>query len=159
MVSILVAAAWGGLGFGQPLVVAIGVATLFVAQDAAAFGALPLIVGRPRIGGATSLLVATSTVVGLAGPALGGVLVATAGAPLVLGLDGLAYLLSATLDVVRPVVDPPVEPIVGLPWWRRLSRDIGEGVGYLWSQPAIRALTLLGIDLRHRRLGDLGCWW
>lgn len=147
MVSIPVAAAWGRLGFGHLLVVAIGVATLFVAQDAAAFGALPLIVGRPRIGGATSLLVATSTVVGLAGPALGGVLVATAGAPLMLGLDGLAYLLSATLTLFVRWVDPPVEPILGLPLWRRLGRDIGEGVSYLWSQPAIRALTLLGIGI------------
>lgn len=147
MISIPLAAVLGGVRFEHLLLVAIGVATLFVFQDAASFGALPLIVGRARIAAATSLLVTVSTVVGLAGPALGGVLVATAGAPLVLGLDGLGYLAAAVLMLSVRWVDPPRSDTPGTSIGQRLAHDIGEGVRYLWRQPAIRALTALGVGI------------
>lgn len=147
MASIPVAAGLGRLGFGQVLLVAVGVATLFVFQDAAAFGALPLIVGRTRIAGATSLLVSASTVIGLIGPAVGGLLVATTGAPLVLGLDGVAFAAAATLTLFVRWVDPPADAGPERSAWRRLRHDMGEGLRYIWRQPAIRALTLLGIGV------------
>ncbi len=145
--SIPAAAVVGGLGFGQVLGVAIGVATLFVFQDAAGFGALPLIVGRARIAAATSLMVTVSTVVGLGGPAVGGLLTATLGAPLVLGLDGLCYAVSATLTLFVRWVEPVVGTRAGGSAWRGLTTDIGEGLRFVWRQPAIRALTLLGVGV------------
>ena len=69
------------------LVVVLVVATSFVWFDAAAFGALPAIVGRDRIVAADSLVWTSSTLVAIAAPALGGLLVAWLGAAQALSVD------------------------------------------------------------------------
>lgn len=61
------------------LVVATIVPSAFVWFDAAAFGALPAIVGRDRIVEANSALWTATTLVGIGGPAAAGLLVAAGG--------------------------------------------------------------------------------
>jgi predicted MFS family arabinose efflux permease len=126
--------------FTHLLVAAIIVSTSFVFSDAAGFGLLPALVGRTRVASATSVLVTTSTLVGLIGPALAGVLIATIGTALVVGIDGATYLAAACLTAFVRVNDPLPSPTRQF----SLHADIIEGLRYIWRRPEIRALTFMG---------------
>jgi MFS family permease len=131
----------GVLSTAQLLVVAFVVGVTFVFADAASFGVLPRLVGRDRVGAATAALSAASTVVAIAGPAVAGVLIATVGAPVVIGIDGVLRLAAAGL-------------LLTVPWSDRdrlaaraptlLRADIAEGLRFVWRHPVIRPLTILG---------------
>ncbi len=102
--SIPLAAWLGLLTLPQIYLVALLSATAFVLFDAANFGALPALVGPARIVAANSALWSTSTFVGIAGPALGGVLATTIGPAPAVTLDALSYAVSAAplLLIARP---------------------------------------------------------
>jgi MFS family permease len=130
------------------LLVVIVVATSFVWFDAAAFGALPAIVGRGRIVAANSLVWTSSTLVGIAAPALGGLLVAWLGAAQALSVDAAAYVGAAVLVLA---IAAPMGPLaVEAPGDERVVRptlraDIREGLRFVLRQPTVRDLTLVGI--------------
>lgn len=134
----------GTLHVTQVLVVTAVVSSAFVWFDAAAFGALPAIVGRTDIGRANSALWTASTLLGIGAPALGGLLVALLGPHGVLTLDAACYVLAAICLVT--VVSPmgPLDQSSG-PERPRLHSDICEGVEFLWRHDVIRPLTLLGV--------------
>lgn len=123
-------------------VVAVVLATAFVFFDAASFGAIPEIVGTVRIASATGAMVSVSTIVGLIGPALGGVVSGGTSPSVALGLDGVAYVVAAVItSLLRwSPATPTSEPLS----IRSLTSEIGEGLGYLWSVRVIRVLTLAG---------------
>lgn len=77
------------------------------------------------------------------GPALGGVLVATAGAGPALGVDALSYVVSAvgTFWALRGVrrVEPKSREDEGTP---RYWHDIRTGLIFLWRQPIVRLITV-----------------
>lgn len=119
-------------------------ASAFVWFDAAAFGALPAIVGRDDVGRANSAIWSASTLLGIGAPALGGLLVVLFGAHQVLAVDAACYVLAAgcLLAIVRPMGPHQEAGAIGR---TSIRADIGEGVQFLWRHDVIRPLTLLGV--------------
>lgn len=144
MASIPVAAGLGMLTVPHVFVSAGVVAIAFVWRDGAWFGALPAIVGKSRIVPAMSVLVSTAGVLQVLGPVLGGVLVATVGAPTALWIDAGGYLVSVvSLLLIRrpfrteaPTADRP-----------RMRADIAEGLRFVRRHPLIWPLTAMGFGL------------
>lgn len=123
------------------LVVATVGPTAFVWFDAAAFGALPAIVGRDRLVEANSALWTATTLVGVAGPALGGLLVAGWGAATALVVDVVACVAAAVVvAAIRTPLGPPRRE--GPP--TRFRADVAEGLAFVLRHPVIRPLTLVG---------------
>lgn len=148
--SIPFAAVLGLLSLPQIYIVAVLSMTAFVWFDAANFGALPALVGRERVVEANSIIWSTSTIIGIGGPAVGGLLQATIGPATAISLDALSFALAAlvlggvphTFAQKAPAV-LAMEPAEGSVM-RRTFRDIHEGLRFVWRQRLVRALTLLG---------------
>jgi predicted MFS family arabinose efflux permease len=124
--------------------------TAFVWFDAAAFGALPQIVGADRLQQANSLIFSTSTVVGIAAPALGGVLAAAAGPEAVIAVNALTFAVSAFL--LRRLELPALARTATT----SIRADIAEGLRFIWSERRIRALTFGGFGIACTGGGALG---
>jgi MFS family permease len=85
-----------------------GIGTAFYGP--AESGVLPQVAGAGRLKRVNSLLNLSGSLMAIAGPALGGVLVGLGGAPIAIGLDAASYAVSATcISLVRlaPHVDVP----------------------------------------------------
>lgn len=131
-----------------PIIYGVGLlsATVFVWFDAANFGALPALVGKARLVPANSALWTASALAGIAGPAAGGVLIATMGAANALAVDAVSFALSAVLLLSigrRFGAAQPARTRGGV--LTRTLTDIRDGLRFIWRQPLIRTLTLLGI--------------
>lgn len=133
------------LSVPQIFVVALLSASAFAWFDAADFGALPTLVGRERIIAANSAVWTASTLVDIVGPAVGGALAAFVGPAQTLSADALSYLVSAASLVLIPRAlnrlrqeEEAAQPV------RHLLGGIREGIGFIWQQRVVRALTLLG---------------
>lgn len=147
MASIPLTAAFHLLVVTQLLLVALGVATLFVMFDAANFGALPAVVGRDQLPVAGSYLWSASSVASLAAPAIGGALLGILSPPDVLIIDAASYAASASLiAVVRGSFGPERSNPSSEPGAERLLKsyraDILVGFRFLWREPILRAMTL-----------------
>jgi MFS family permease len=144
-------AAW--LGFGSTayvLVVVAAAGSAFVWFDAAAFGALPQIVGRERLQEANSLIFATTTVVGIGAPALGAVLSGLTSPETVIGVDACTFAVSAFLLRRLRLPAPVASRSAGV------RDDIAEGLRFIWSEHRIRALTFAGFGIAFTGGGALG---
>ena len=142
MLTIPAAVLLGSLTFPHVLAVGTAVATLWVFADAAAFGVLPQMVGRGRVASATSALVTCSTVIGLGGPVVTGVLVSATSPALAIGIDGLVHLaVAAGMTRLRW---PGSEQSGGTTEGSRLRSEMAEGLRYIWDHPVVRWLTVLG---------------
>jgi hypothetical protein len=122
--------------------VAAVVSSLFVFFDAAGFAAVPALVGRDRVGAATTRMTTVYTVIGIAGPLAGAAAVAGLGASAVLALDAVSYAASALL-LARVGGIPVVRPTARV--GRRIGREVLEGLGHIRRSPLIRDLTLVGL--------------
>jgi MFS family permease len=144
--SIPLAAAFGVLTLTQIYVVAIGVMTAHVWFDAANFGALPALVGRERIVVANSAIWSASTIIAIVAPAIGGSLAAIIGPANVIGIDAVAFLLSALLLALIPRAFNLMRTAetAGRSALRRIAADIREGLAFLWQQRLVRTMTLVG---------------
>ncbi len=143
LASIPAAQALGVLTAWHAVGVSMCIGTCFVWFDAAAFGALPALVGRQRIPAANSALWTSSTLVDVAFPAIAGVLVASIGPAYALGADALAYVLAglAMASIGASFSSTPAAPMKSEPG---IARDIREGLSFLWQSPLLRALTGVG---------------
>jgi MFS family permease len=144
--SIPLAAALGVLTLTQIYLVAPLSMTAYVWFDAANFGALPSLVGRSRLIAANSAIWSASTVIGIIGPALGGLLAAAIGPASAISLDAASFVCSAVaLALITRPLNPTRDPapMRGSVFHRTLA-DIREGFQFLWNQRLVRALTLLG---------------
>jgi MFS family permease len=122
------------------------VATSFVWFDAAAFGALPRLVGTDRIVAANSAIWTVTTLLGVGAPALGGLLVAVFGAPRALALDAGSYVVAGLLlAAVGRSMDPAPTADTADARVGTVRADIAEGLRFVFGQPLIRSLTLLGL--------------
>lgn len=143
-----VPAAWAldALGPVHVLAVAFTVQTLYVVFDAANFGALPLLVGRERLTAAYSRVYGTTTAVELIVPPLAGLLVAAFAAAPLMSLNALTALASALLlrSITTPLSAPRPEPGQARSRLRTVAHDIGTGLRFLWGEPVVRTLTLVG---------------
>lgn len=148
LLTVPVAHGVGVLTVGHVLAVALLLATCFVWFDAAAFGALPAIMGRDRVVAANSLIWTSTTLVGIGAPALAGLLVGVLGPAQALSVDAVAYLAAAGLMMrVVASMDPPRDsgPAQGAGPATTIRQDIVEGLRFVMQHPLVRDLTLLGI--------------
>lgn len=119
----------------------------FVGFDSASHGALLRLVGRQNLVAANSLLIATDTVVRIASPLLAGLLIAVWGAEWVIAVTAFCYFLAALMiiSIKQPLQaerDREEEPSEGR--LKKLGGDIRAGLGFIWAEPMIRSLSLLG---------------
>jgi hypothetical protein len=102
---------------------------------------VPTLVGRAAIADANAALEATSSGTSIAGPGLAGILVQVLGAPFALVVDGASFLVSAALVGSVRVDEPPPIPDSER---RPALEQIREGIAYVASSPALRALMTGG---------------
>jgi MFS family permease len=136
-------AAWLDL-LSMPLLAAIAFAagTLTILFDIGYLSYLPTLVGKRELVGANSALEATTSAAQVAGPGIGGGLVALVGGPTALLVDAASFLLSGALigRIRQPEPEPSPDAVP-----RRLVAQVREGVGYVHRQPVLR--SLLGVSM------------
>jgi predicted MFS family arabinose efflux permease len=135
------AAALHRLGIAQVLIVALGIATVYVWFDAANFGTLPALVERADLPVAASLIGSSGQVALLSAPTIGAVLLAVMSAPYALGFDAASYLASALL--LLSIRRPFRRQLAYQQDRMRIRADIAEGLRFLWQQPVIRTMTFV----------------
>ena len=138
LAAIPAAAALHLLGMAQVLIVALGIATVYVWFDAANFGTLPALVERSELPVAASLIGSSGQVALLCAPTVGAALLTVMSPSYTLGFDAASYLMSALLllSIRRPFARPQYGQDR-----LRIRADIGEGLRFLRQQPVIRTLT------------------
>lgn len=141
--SVPVAYALDALTVTHALLAGFVTQTCFVFFDGAAFGALPAIVGRARLGEANAAVWGVGSLLDLGVPMLTGVLLALAHPAVLLGVDAVSFVLSA-LFVARIRVRlsdrrdlPPLRP-------RVLGAEVLVGLRFLWAHSGVRAQTVIG---------------
>jgi MFS family permease len=136
------AAAWlGALTLPHLYAVALvlGVGTVF--SDVAQMSFLPAIVPKERLEGANGRLEATRQVSVLAGPGVGGWLVAAVTAPFALLADAVAYLVSATLLSRVRAAEPSRDGGAGR---GGLRAQVAEGMAFVLREPVLRRVAAGG---------------
>lgn len=112
--------------------------------DGAVFGAIPMLVGRARIGQANSYVWSVQGLGEVVMPSLVGVSLAVVHPATLLSFDALTFLASAALvrGIGRALQDDTRErtPLTV----RQVGADIGEGLRYLWGHPGVRTMTIVG---------------
>jgi len=147
--SIPVAGWFHVLTIPQIFVVALLSASAFVWFDAADFGAISTLFGREHLVAATSALTWISTLAGIVGPAIGGVLVATIGLTPALNVDSSSYMLSAISLLLIPRALNTLQESHQEVQLRRPQAlaNIREGIHFLCHHRLVRVLTFLGFGL------------
>ena len=119
----------------------------FVFFDGAAFGALPAIVGRRRIGEANAAVWGVGSLLDLGVPMLAGLLLALVDPAVLLGLDAASFAVSALCVAgIRTSLSgsrtgrPALRP-------RVLGAEVAEGLRFLWRHVGVRSQTVIGFLL------------
>ncbi len=136
--TIPAAAALGLLRMEILYVVALLVGTSSVFFDVAVTSYLPALVRREELIEGNSKLQFSHSAARIAGPGVAGGLVQLVGAPFVLLMDALSFLVSAAFLRRIRSLDPTPPPTHRRTIWR----EIGDGLRLLWEQPVLRAMTL-----------------
>jgi MFS family permease len=112
--------------------------------DGAVFGAIPMLVGRARIGQANSYVWSVQGLGEVVMPSLVGVSLAVFHPATLLVFDALSFLASAALvrGIRRAMQDDTRQrtPLTV----RQIGVEIGEGLRYLWGHPGVRTMTIVG---------------
>ena len=137
LATLPVAWALDALTLGQLFVVAAVTGTATVFFDVAYQSYLPSLVGRDQIVDGNGKLEASRAVAQVAGPGVGGVLLRVIGAPWLIAVDAVSFLLSALLlggirhrDVVPDKADR-----------RPLRAEIAEGLSFVVRHPLLRRIV------------------
>jgi predicted MFS family arabinose efflux permease len=135
---IPLAALTHNLSFTVLIVVAALVGILTVHFDVAYQSYLPVLVERDELFASNRRLSTSASGAELVGPALAGILVQTITAPLAILVDAVSFLVSATSvwSIRKP--EPQIHTHHDSP---SLSDSL-EGLRFIWSHPALRALLL-----------------
>jgi predicted MFS family arabinose efflux permease len=117
---------------------------VFTFFDGANFGALPVLVGRDRIGQANAAVWTASSLIELFVPPLAGLSLAVLNPANLLVVDALSFVASAI--AVRGIVRVMSEPRAGQRPLRPkvVFADIAEGVRFLVRHPGVRTMTIIG---------------
>jgi len=103
---------------------------------------VPALAGRDRLGQANSLIGAARAGGELLGPGIAGLIVQAFGAPVVMAIDAVSYLVSiVTLGAIRRPEPRPTEPVPA----RRIGRDIVDGLRFVWRSVPIRIAAVWGM--------------
>ena len=137
LLSIPVAYLMDALTLAQLFAAGFLVGALAVVFDLAYLSFLPGLVGRARVAGGNARMEATRAGAQAAGPGLGGALVGFFGAPIAILADAVSYVCSAVLigSIRHGEPAPAAER-------RPALAELREGIGYVFRQPYLRALTL-----------------
>ena len=127
------------LSMGALLVIVFAYGTAAVVNMAATMSFLPRLVPPGRLQPAHARIDGADAVGSMAGPALGGLLVSTIGAPLAVLVDSLTYLCSAITLRRIDVDEPPTRTGVTA---RGLLADIVEGVRWAYGRSGLRTLAI-----------------
>jgi MFS family permease len=154
--------AWwlGGLTVPHVLLAGLLAQTLFTFFDGASFGALPVLVGRDRIGEANAALWGFGGVLDLTVPALVGLALAVVHPADLLAVDALTFLVSAlTIRSIRRAmsVRRDREPVATGAVAGVLA-DIREGLTFLWRHDGVRTNTVIGMLQSVAGAGWVALW-
>lgn len=127
------------LSLGALLVIVFLYGTAAVVNMAATMSLLPRLVPRDQLQPAHARVDGADAVGSMAGPALGGLLVSTIGAPLAVLVDSVTYLYSA-ITLRRIHIDEPAAR-TGITA-RGLLLDIVEGVRWSYGRSGLRTLAI-----------------
>ena len=138
LATIPLAAFLGLLRIEMLYAIAFLVGTLKLFFDVAVTSYLPVLVRREELAEGNSKLQLSHSAADVTGPGVAGGLVQLIGAPFVLLLDALSFLVSAAfLRRIRAPEPTPLRVHRQTVW-----REIGDGLRLLWKEPALRAMTL-----------------
>lgn len=114
----------------------VGLAAVFF--DVASQSFIPVLLPKDQIGTGNSALETSGSVAGVAGPSLGGFLLAFLRAPLLIFFDAISYAFSAlSLSLIRDTeLKAPREDR------RPLRQEIAEGLRFIGRQKIIRTIAL-----------------
>lgn len=141
LLLLTIPALWWADALSLPALLAVVFAygTAAVVNMAATMSFLPRLVERGQLQPAHARVDGTDAVSSTAGPALGGLLVSTIGAPLAVVVDSATYLYSA-LTLRRIELDePPARTGVTA---RGLVREVVEGVRWAYGGSGLRTLAI-----------------
>jgi MFS family permease len=137
--SIPLLAALGSVTLWYIYAVQFVVATLAIGFGAAQVAALSSLVDRDALVRANGRMIAGYSAAAVIGPLLAGGLAAFVPLPTLLLADAISFLASAlALALIRISFNSGERPAPS-----SLRHDIVAGVRYVWSQPVIRAITVL----------------
>jgi MFS family permease len=135
--SLPVAAALDVLTLGQLYVVALVAGTATVFFDVGYQSYLPSLVERSQIVDGNSKLEASRAVAQVAGPGITGVLIRVLGAPALIAVDAVSFLLSALL--IGRIGTPDAVPDRAAR--RPLRTEIAEGLSFVVRHPLLRRMV------------------
>ena len=102
--------------------------------------ATPSLISRELLPAALALNQTMATLGGAAGPALGGVLIATLGLPFTFGLEGFIFLLAALSAIgIRSLPSVDADAAIGL-------RSVADGFRYLRAQRRITSTFVIDLN-------------
>jgi MFS family permease len=142
--------AWwlGQLTVGHVLVAGLVAQSLFTFFDGANFGALPVLVGRERVGEANAAIWGVGGILDLTVPAGVGLALAVIHPADLLALDALTFLCSALLvRSIRRALSTARERAVAAGFRTALAGvlgDIRDGQSFLWRHAGVRSNTIVG---------------
>jgi MFS family permease len=138
--SIPVAYAFGDLRLVQLYVVTLLAGVLTVFFDVAYQSYLPSLVGREHLVEGNAKLTGSAQVAQVAGPSVAGGLVQAIGGSYAVAADAVSFLVSAT--AVGGIRTPEAKARVPEGGHRRLHRDMGEGLRFVFGNALLRAIML-----------------
>jgi len=139
LVTLPVMAWLDAITIGQVMGVAAVVALFSMVFQTADNAYLPTVVEKEQLLEGNAKLATTDAVAEVAGPALAGVAIQLLTAPVALLFDALSYLWSAVLLASIRRVEPVCQAEDHAP---DLWRETKEGLGFVFSHPVLRPLTL-----------------
>ncbi|MBD5634356.1 MAG: MFS transporter [Candidatus Eremiobacteraeota bacterium] len=131
------------VGFVYGGIVAISIAAaIFLGAQATS---IPFLIGKERATQAVSALMAAEQTSQTILPPIGGAMFALVGPLPALALNALTYAISqgslAAIDTLGP------ERPSGAPSFAQILRDAGKGFDFMWSDPALRAISFMSLVL------------
>jgi MFS family permease len=152
--------AWwlGALTVPHVLIAGLLAQTFFTFFDGANFGALPVLVGRDRIGEANAAIWGFGGVLDLLVPTGVGVVMAVVHPADLLVIDALSFLVSAlTIRSIRRAMSQP-RAGAGRLRLQQVGADIREGVLFLWRHDGVRSNTIIGTLQSAAGGGFIALW-
>jgi MFS family permease len=137
-----------GMIYAGVIVLAVGGSVFLGAQSSS----IPYLLGKDRAKGAVAALAATEQGMNLVAPPLGGALFAVVGPLPALLINAVTYLGSQA-SIASVATFGPEAP-GGIPTVREVGADIAAGWRFLWSDHAMRALTVFSCGFNL--IGTLG---
>jgi MFS family permease len=135
--GLCVALAYAPSALFLPLIALLACGT---AVSAPAWQALvPTLVDESMLSGAMGLLQSLQAIAGIAGPFVGGILVATYGFHVPLLVDAASFLVLAAIPVALGVDRVPT----GAQGAQRMRTEAFAGIRLIWESPMLRSLTAL----------------